>query len=127
VILGVGIDVVQVARVQRLLRRYGDRFVRRWFTAAERAQCRTAVQFAGRLAAKEAVLKALPVPTALSLLPALEIRATRAGALSVGSTDERIVGVLAQASVLVSITDAAGVAIATAIVARLPESGPCAA
>ena len=60
---GVGIDVVDVSRVARLLDTSGDRFVRRWFSPEEIAQCQGQPDperaFAARLAAKEAVWKAL--------------------------------------------------------------------
>lgn len=61
-IYGVGIDVVHVARISRL-RRSSDRFSRHWFTAGEISECGAAAQpdfaYAERLAAKEAVWKAL--------------------------------------------------------------------
>lgn len=60
---GVGIDVTDVARVTRLLDERGDRFTHRWFTPeelADGAQRRNrGLAFAARLAAKEAVWKAL--------------------------------------------------------------------
>jgi holo-[acyl-carrier protein] synthase len=62
-IIGVGIDVVPVARVQQLLERHGERALRRLFTDAEIARARDlahqALHLAGRLAAKEAAYKAL--------------------------------------------------------------------
>jgi holo-[acyl-carrier protein] synthase len=63
VIHGVGIDLVKVARVEALLARRGERFLRRVFTPAERARClgraRPAEELAARFAAKEAAFKAL--------------------------------------------------------------------
>ena len=62
-ILGLGTDLVAIARVEELLTRHGERFLRRVFTPAERADClrraRPAVHLAARLAAKEAAMKAL--------------------------------------------------------------------
>lgn len=64
-VYGVGIDVADVARFTKLLERHGDRFVRRWFTAAEIGECGSdATAFAGRFAAKEAVWKALGLDSA---------------------------------------------------------------
>lgn len=64
-LVGVGIDVLGTGRVALLLDRYGDRFVRRWFTPAEIAWCRrgddAAQAFATLLAGKEAAWKALRV------------------------------------------------------------------
>jgi holo-[acyl-carrier protein] synthase len=63
-IIGHGIDLVEVARIERMLGDHGDRFVSRCFTAGERRYCaanpaRQAEHLAGRFAAKEAVLKVL--------------------------------------------------------------------
>ncbi len=62
-IVGSGIDVVEIARVERALQRSGERFVRRVFAASEirdcRARRRCGPHFAVRFAAKEAVMKAL--------------------------------------------------------------------
>jgi len=60
----VGIDIVQVSRIEESLQRFGDRFVNRLYTAEEIAYARsapplTAVRLAARFAAKEAALKAL--------------------------------------------------------------------
>lgn len=61
--LGVGIDVVDVARVERLLNRKGSRALNRLLTDPERAYClaqpEPARHIAVRLAAKEAAFKAL--------------------------------------------------------------------
>jgi holo-[acyl-carrier protein] synthase len=63
VIVAVGIDAVEIERIEQLLARDGSRFVQRVFTAAEAAYCesvaRPAQSFAARFAAKEAVLKCL--------------------------------------------------------------------
>lgn len=61
-IVGIGVDIVEVERVKDLLTRYRDRFVHRVFTEAEagyaRRSVREAERLAGRFAVKEAVLKA---------------------------------------------------------------------
>jgi holo-[acyl-carrier protein] synthase len=60
-VLGVGIDLVEVARIARLLERHGERAVARICCAGEANLARTALDqhLAGLFAAKEAVLKAL--------------------------------------------------------------------
>jgi holo-[acyl-carrier protein] synthase len=63
-ILGHGIDIVETARVKRLVDEHGERFLERIFTPAENAYCagnpkRYYEHLAGRFAAKEAVLKVL--------------------------------------------------------------------
>ncbi len=58
--LFVGVDIVEVARVERMARRFGERFLARVYTEAERAHCRGEAQhLAARWAAKEAIAKAL--------------------------------------------------------------------
>ena len=63
-ILGHGIDIVEIARVKRLVDEHGQRFLNRCFTPAEQDYCarspkRYYEHLAGRFAAKEAVLKVL--------------------------------------------------------------------
>jgi len=62
-ILGVGMDLVQIQRVHELLERKGERALARLFTPAEAARCRGGrsprESFAARFAAKEAFFKAL--------------------------------------------------------------------
>ncbi|WP_426957675.1 holo-ACP synthase [Muricoccus radiodurans] len=64
-ILGLGNDIVDIRRIERVLERHGERFLERVFTEAERAkaerrqgQMRTGT-YAKRFAAKEAASKAL--------------------------------------------------------------------
>jgi len=63
-VLAHGIDLVETARIARMLADHPERFAEKCFTAAERAYCdrntaRRAEHYAARFAAKEAVLKAL--------------------------------------------------------------------
>jgi holo-[acyl-carrier protein] synthase len=56
----VGVDMIELERIERMLERYGDRFLQRVYTPAEIACCRGRVSsLAARWAAKEAVSKAL--------------------------------------------------------------------
>jgi holo-[acyl-carrier protein] synthase len=60
--LTVGVDLIEIARVERILTHYGDRFLERVFTTAEILYCRARpAELAARFAAKEAVAKALGV------------------------------------------------------------------
>jgi holo-[acyl-carrier protein] synthase len=55
-----GVDIIKIARVQRAIERHGERFYRRFFTEGERTYCSDRpASLAVRLAAKEAVAKAL--------------------------------------------------------------------
>jgi len=56
----VGVDIVEIKRIEAVLRRHGQRFLQRVYTPAEQAYCRGRVpELAARFAAKEAVSKAL--------------------------------------------------------------------
>lgn len=58
----VGVDLIEVPRVERALARHGERFTRRVFTPAEMLYTRgRGPELAARFAAKEAVSKALGV------------------------------------------------------------------
>jgi holo-[acyl-carrier protein] synthase len=63
VIFGVGVDIVQIDRMERGLERHGERFYRRILTDAEQAEFLGLQQkprfLASRFAAKEAFVKAL--------------------------------------------------------------------
>ena len=62
-IVGIGVDVVDIARLRRAIDRQGERFIRRIYTAGEQEYCRAhrdpTPYFAARFAAKEALFKAL--------------------------------------------------------------------
>jgi holo-[acyl-carrier protein] synthase len=62
-IIGTGIDMVEIKRIQNSMDRFSARFLNKVFTAAEQAYClkkrKAAESFAARFAAKEAGAKAL--------------------------------------------------------------------
>ena len=62
-IVGVGTDLIEIARIGQSIARYGERFLERIFTPGEIAYCQrkknAAESFAARFAAKEAGAKAL--------------------------------------------------------------------
>jgi len=62
-IVGLGVDIAEVERIEAAIRRHGGAFLRRVFTPAEIAYCERhrdkAERYAGRFAAKEAAMKAL--------------------------------------------------------------------
>jgi holo-[acyl-carrier protein] synthase len=62
-ILGIGSDIIDIRRIERTLQRFGERFVERVFTEAERrksdGRVNRAASYAKRFAAKEACSKAL--------------------------------------------------------------------
>jgi holo-[acyl-carrier protein] synthase len=127
VIVGLGMDVVDVARIRRILEGPADRaarFLARCFTAAERAYCELARdrahRYAARFAAKEAASKALGAPAGISWHdvevargegpPALVLRGVAAEAAArAGATRAHL-----------TITHDAGVAAATVILEGSP-------
>lgn len=62
-IVGTGIDLVEIERIRQSVERFGERFLKRVYTAAEQAYClrkkNAAESLAARFAAKEAGAKAL--------------------------------------------------------------------
>jgi len=62
-VIGVGIDAVRIKKTEKLLKSFGDRFLRKVFTEAEiqegKSRARPAQEFSAWFAAKEAVQKAL--------------------------------------------------------------------
>lgn len=62
-IVGIGVDIAETARIEQALKRHGDRFSRRIFTPREIEYCEQsknrAERYAARFAAKEAAFKAL--------------------------------------------------------------------
>lgn len=62
-IIGIGSDLIDIRRIERVLEQYGDKFVARIFTAEEQRRserrANRAASYAKRYAAKEACSKAL--------------------------------------------------------------------
>jgi holo-[acyl-carrier protein] synthase len=62
-ILGIGNDIIEIERIQANIEKYKHRFLNRIFTKKEQLYClnkkNPAIHFAGRFAAKEAIVKAL--------------------------------------------------------------------
>src|SRR3989454_12610409 len=62
-IVGLGVDITEVERVRGAIERQGERFLKRLYTAKERAYCEKFKnkyeRYAGRFAVKEAAMKAL--------------------------------------------------------------------
>jgi holo-[acyl-carrier protein] synthase len=62
-IVGTGIDIAEVPRIRQSIERFGDRFLKRIYTAGEIRYCDSKAnreeRYAARFAAKEAAMKAL--------------------------------------------------------------------
>lgn len=63
VVVGIGTDIIECSRIRRMLDRHGEHFLNRVFTSREITYCQMhkhrVERFAGRFAAKEAILKCL--------------------------------------------------------------------
>ena len=62
-IVGCGIDLVEIKRIEKIIKRWGESFTKKIFTSQERVYCENQnnkyQSYAARFAAKEAFLKAL--------------------------------------------------------------------
>lgn len=128
---GVGTDIVSVQRVRALLDDAGPGWERRWFTDDEVAYCRRMAcpeqHFAARLAAKEAVVKALELAWD-GLIPYREIEVVRVGG---AAPRARLSGRVRQAadaagfaSVSISLAHTEDFATAVAVAVPFPAAHP---
>jgi holo-[acyl-carrier protein] synthase len=122
VILGFGMDVVEIARIARILAgpaARAERFLARVFTDAERAYCDgrhdRAGRYAARFAAKEAAVKALGAPEGVRWTDLEVVRAEGAPSLTLAGAAAEAGARLGVSRVLVTITHDAGVAAAAVI------------
>ncbi len=122
-ILGIGMDVVEVGRIARLLDGPGaqaERFLARCFTPAERVFCDArrdrASGYAGRFAAKEAAVKALEAPRGVTWHDVEVTRAEgRAPALVLAGQARAAAARLGVARLHLTITHDGGVAAAMVV------------
>ena len=121
-VVGIGIDVVETARLTRALTAHGSRFEERVFTAGELADSanrRDRTQaLAGRFAAKEACLKALST----GIFDGVSLRQAELVSSETGAPQLRLTGALAERarlrgvrSVYVSVTHEVGIAAAVVL------------
>ena len=121
-ILGLGMDLVEIARIARILAgdpARAERFLARCFTAQERSFCDArqdrAGRYAARFAAKEAAVKALAAPAGLSWTDVEVERGEGAPALRLHGAARAAAGRLGVTRVLLTLTHDAGVAAAAVI------------
>lgn len=120
-IVGLGIDVAEVARMSRALERFGERFWERILTPRERAdlgdrRADRATALAGRFAAKEAFSKAIGAPKDVWFQD-VEVCRGAAGAPELRATGPALPHLerLGVARIWVSITHDGGVAAAVVV------------
>lgn len=121
-ILGLGNDIIEVQRIQNVLDRHGKAFLDKVFTKKEQEYCfkhkEPARHFAGRFAAKEALVKSLGtgLKTGLSWLD-FEITNDEAGKPQVNYSS-KIKAEFHQPRFLISISHCKAYATATALFLR---------
>lgn len=130
-IVGLGTDIVEIVRIGQMVQRHGEHFLQRVYTADEIRYCQKRKEsyqhFAGRWAAKEAVMKTMgtgwtrgvgwldiEVLTKRSGQPVVLMRGTARDLASQFGIDE----------ILITISHCRAYATATAIAVRHSDSGP---
>lgn len=121
-VLGLGLDIVEVRRIERILagpKERVQRFLLRCFTEKERAYAETkedrATRYAARFAAKEALSKALGAPAGIRFLDAEVVRTDAAPSLELHGVAQKRAGELGVARVWLSISHDGGVAAAVVV------------
>ena len=121
-IVGVGIDVVEIARIARIAAgpaERAERFLRRVFTPGERAYCELrrdrAARYAARFAAKEAAAKALAVPAGMGWHDAEVVRGPGAPALELRGAARDAARALGVVRSLLTLSHDGGVAAAAVV------------
>ena len=131
-IIGIGTDVVEVLRIAHMIERHGELFMTRVYTPLEIDYCnarKSATQhFAGRWAAKEAILKALGTGWARGISwTDMEVRNDAAGRPSVrlGGGAREVCEKLGIGEVMITISHCRSHATAFAIAVGQAELEDC--
>ena len=123
IILGLGSDIIDIARIDALISRFGKRFIVKIFTPAEIAAFRGGAYYAKRYAAKEAFLKALGTGFAKGIKwHDMEILNDELGkpVMNVYGNAKKIMDNLAsgQAHINVSLSDTSTIAFAVVVISK---------
>lgn len=119
-IYSTGVDLAEIDRIERVIKEYGDRFIKRVFTPHEIAYCSRkaafASSYAARFATKEAVFKA----TGIGLSMGMRWRDVEVVNDKRGKPSARLYGIAAERlqgkTVHLSISHARNMAIAVVVV-----------
>jgi holo-[acyl-carrier protein] synthase len=104
--IAAGVDLVEIARVERILARHGDRFLARVFTSQEVGYCRSRpAELAARFAAKEAVAKALGVGVRMMAREGIDWRDAEIVGDHLGKPQIQLHGRAAQRAQALNLTD----------------------
>ena len=126
-IVGSGIDLVEISRIHQSVKRFGQRFLNRVYTSAEQAYClrkrNSAESLAARFAAKEAGAKALGTGISRGV-SWLEIEVVREPSgrptIKFHGRAAEIAKVMGVAHVALSITHTATLSMASVVVEKIP-------
>ena len=128
-ILGIGTDIVECPRIGKMIEQYGELFLRRVYTAREVRYCQSrkhAIEhFAGRWAAKEAILKAMGTGWSRGISwTDVEVRSNEAGQpqVMVGGIAKELARERGIASIMISISHCR--TYATAYAMALAQNAP---
>ena len=119
----IGIDLIEIERMERLLQRFGQKGLERFLLPSEIERCHSAQSAAALWAAKEAIAKALGTGIGKEVgFKDIEIIKDKRGAPKVrlGPKIKEAFGI---EEVAISLTHDGGFAAAAAIVVRSPSSG----
>lgn len=128
-IVGYGIDVVEIARIRRQVAgerpaEQAERFLARCFTAGERAYCDArndrATHYAARFAAKEAAMKALGAPAGIRFTEVEVLREDGPPRLSLSGTAARAAEALGVTRMHLSLSHDGGLAMAGVVLETTP-------
>lgn len=130
-IVGSGIDLVEITRIQQSVQRFGQRFLNRVYTASEQAYClrkrNSAESLAARFAAKEAGAKALGTGISHGV-SWLEIEVIREPSgrptIQFHGRAATIAHTMGVTHVALSITHTTTLSMASVVVEKLPEQPP---
>jgi holo-[acyl-carrier protein] synthase len=134
-IIGIGIDIIDIRRVERTLERFGDRFTQRCYTEIEQAKsdrrARRAESYAKRYAAKEACAKALGTGLRLGVywrdMGVVNLPTGQPTLALTGGAAARLATLLPaghRADIALTITDEYPLAQAMVIISAVPEPAP---
>jgi holo-[acyl-carrier protein] synthase len=134
-IIGIGSDLVDIRRIERVLGRHGERFLSRIFTEAERARAERRAKavetYAKRFAAKEACSKALGTGMRVGVwwrdMGVINLPGGRPTMQLTGGALKRLKAITpmgCEARIDVSITDEGPLAQAFVVISAIPRSEP---
>ena len=129
-IFGIGVDVLEAARIKKTLARFGDHFVERLLMPAERAQLARTKRperfIAMRFAAKEAIVKAMGTGFAHGIWirdVGVVQNAWGRPEVAYSPRGDRMRRKLGIGDGHVTLTDEAGLIVAVAVLEAAPQSG----